>query len=69
MSSNDIDLTLKDIIIRSSKEVYPYGLAYCISFIVDGIEYYKFMGVTPNQVISNALVHLKDLLTDKILQE
>ena len=69
MSNNDIDLALKDIIIRPSKEVYPYGLAYCISFIVDGIEYYKFMGVTPDRVISNALSHLEVLLTDKILQE
>ena len=39
---NDIDLKLKDIIIKPSIEEYPYGSIYCLSFIIDGIEYYKF---------------------------
>ena len=69
MSNNDVDLKLKDIIIKPSIEEYPYGPGYCLSFIVDGIEYYKFMGVSPDSVIESALYHLKVLLTDEVLEE
>ena len=66
---NNIDLDLKDITIKSSIEEYPYGIGYCLSFVVDGIEYYKFMSVSPDNLIENALYHLKCILTDKVFRE
>ena len=63
---NDIDLKLKDIIIKPSIEEYPYGSIYCLSFIIDGIEYYKFTSTSPDNLTETALHHLRCILIDKV---
>lgn len=65
---NDIDLKLKDITIRPSIEEYPYGSMYCLSFIVDGIEYIKFTGASPDNLTDIALHHLECILTDMVFE-